>query len=62
VLAKQKQVIESFVRVQAFLGANPAPAPATYAAPAEVLDEAVQGHVASTARRASPDFHPRWGR
>jgi len=50
--AKQKQVIESFVRVQAFLGANPAPAPATYAAPAEVLDEAVQGHVASTARRA----------
>jgi len=40
--AKQKQVIESFVRVQAFLGANPAPAPATYAGPAEVLDEAVR--------------------
>jgi hypothetical protein len=42
VYAKQKQVIESFVRVQAFLGANPAPAPATYAGPAEVLNEAVR--------------------
>jgi hypothetical protein len=42
VYAKQKQVIESFVRVLAFLGANPAPAPATYAGPAEVLDEAVR--------------------
>jgi len=42
VYAKQKQVIESFVRVQAFLRANPAPAPATYAGPAEVLDEPVR--------------------
>lgn len=40
--AKQKQVIESFVRVQAFLAAHPAPAPATYAGPAEVLDDAVR--------------------
>ena len=39
--AKQKQVIESFVRVQAFLAANPAPPPATYAGPAEVLNDAV---------------------
>lgn len=40
--AKQKQVIESFVRVQAFLAAHPAPAPATYAGPAEILDDAVR--------------------
>jgi hypothetical protein len=42
VYAKQKQVIESFVRVQAFLKANPAPPPATYAGPGQVLDEAVR--------------------
>ena len=39
---KQKQVIDSFVRVLAFIGANPAPPPATYAGPAEVLDDAVR--------------------
>jgi hypothetical protein len=42
VYAKQKQVIESFVRVLAFLRANPATPPATYAGPGEVLDEAVR--------------------
>lgn len=40
--AKQKQVIESFARVQAFLAANPAPPPATYVGPAEVLEESVR--------------------
>lgn len=40
--AKQKQVVESFVRVQSFLRANPAPAPATYAGPGDVLGEAVR--------------------
>ena len=40
--AKQKQVIESFARVQAFLAAHPAPPPASYAGPAEVLEESVR--------------------
>jgi hypothetical protein len=39
--AKQKQLIESYRRVQAFLTRNPAPAPATYAEPKEVLDAVV---------------------
>ena len=40
--AKQKQVIDSFVRVQSFLADHPAPPPATYAGPAEILDDAVR--------------------
>jgi hypothetical protein len=42
VYAKQKQVIESFVRVLGFLRANPANPPATYAGPGEVLEESVR--------------------
>ena len=37
----QKQLIEAYQRVQAFLGANPAPDPASYAEPKRVLDEVV---------------------
>ena len=40
-LSKQKQVVEAFQRVQAFLVANPAPAPASYADPKQVLDDVV---------------------
>ena len=35
--AKWKKVIESYQRVQVFLGAHPAPAPASYGEPKEVL-------------------------
>lgn len=38
---RQKQLIESYQRVKTFLEAYPAPAPATYAGPKEVLDEVV---------------------
>jgi len=41
VLGRQKQVIESYLRVQAFLAANPAPAPASYTEPKVVLDDVV---------------------
>jgi len=40
-LAKQKQLIESYQRVQAFLQANPAPAPASYGGPKDELDDVV---------------------
>lgn len=40
--AKHEKVLDSFGRVLAFLGTNPAPPPATYAGPAETLDEAVR--------------------
>jgi hypothetical protein len=40
-LAKQKQLIESYQRVQAFLQANPAPAPVSYGGPKEELDDVV---------------------
>jgi len=39
--ARQKQLIESYQRVEAFLQANPAPAPASYGGPKEVLDDVV---------------------
>lgn len=39
--SKEKLVIESLLRVQAFLGENPAPAPASYAEPKAVLDEVI---------------------
>jgi hypothetical protein len=39
--AKQKKLIESYQRVQTFLATNPAPAPATYAEPKQVLDDVV---------------------
>lgn len=39
--SKQKKVIASFQRVQSFLGANPPPAPASYAEPQQVLDDVV---------------------
>jgi hypothetical protein len=38
---RQKKVIESFQRVQAFLGANPPPAPASYAEPQQVLEDVI---------------------
>jgi len=38
---KQKQVIESLLRVQAFLGANPAPAPVSYGPSKDMLDDVV---------------------
>jgi hypothetical protein len=36
-----KKVMESFQRVQVFLGAHPAPAPMTYAEPKEILDTVI---------------------
>ncbi len=39
--SKQKQVMESFQRVQDFLGAHPAPAGSSYGPPKEMLDEVV---------------------
>ncbi|HEX7939817.1 MAG TPA: hypothetical protein VF483_12595, partial [Gemmatimonadaceae bacterium] len=39
--ARQKQLIESYQRVQAFLEANPAPAPASYGGPLEMLESVV---------------------
>jgi len=38
---KEKQVIESLLRVQAFLAANPAPAPVSYGPSKEMLDDVV---------------------
>jgi hypothetical protein len=40
-LAKQKQLIESYQRVQAFLQAHPAPTPINYAGPKALLDDVV---------------------
>jgi hypothetical protein len=40
--AKQKQLIESYRRVQAFLARNPAPAPATYADPKQQYHRAAR--------------------
>ena len=40
--AKQKQTIEMFVRVQAFLAGHPALEPASYAIPKQALDDAVR--------------------
>lgn len=40
-LARQKQVIEAYQRVQDFLAAHPAPAPASYGVPKQMLDEVV---------------------
>jgi hypothetical protein len=40
--AKQQRVIESYVRVRAFLEAHPVTGPMSYAGPKEVLDEAVR--------------------
>ncbi|MCE7888807.1 MAG: hypothetical protein DYH12_03735, partial [Sorangiineae bacterium PRO1] len=39
---KQKQALESFVRVQAFLEAHPVTGPLTYAGARETLDEVVR--------------------
>jgi hypothetical protein len=39
--ARQKQVIEAYQRVQDFLAAHPAPAPASYGLPKQMLDEVV---------------------
>jgi hypothetical protein len=39
--ARQKQLIESYQRVQAFLEANPAPAPASYGGPLDMLQSVV---------------------
>lgn len=40
-LARQKQVVEAYERVQDFLAANPAPAGTSYGRPKELLDETV---------------------
>lgn len=40
IYANQKQVIESLVRMPAFLAAHPASPPDTYAGPADALDDA----------------------
>jgi hypothetical protein len=39
--ARQKQVIEAYQRVQDFLAGNPAPPPASYGTPKQLLDEVV---------------------
>jgi len=39
--ARQKQLIESYQRVQAFLEANPAPAPTSYGGPLDMLQSVV---------------------
>jgi hypothetical protein len=38
---REKQAIESYQRVKTFLGVYPAPAPATYAGPEDVLDDVI---------------------
>src|SRR5689334_12442923 len=38
---KQKQVIEAYQRIEAFLATHPAPSPATYAEPQRLLEAAV---------------------